>query len=175
MADNDLQVQIKSAIKGIIEAVKPKAKVFSRWVIAEGIGESVPYFMSATETDLGTPWLHAYILGYDGFLREQVATASFHDTIQFKLWGFYGYKLGTEPVNSDDIFSVHLKDIQNALTKATKFQTVASPNGIPEVRSHGQWQIDKVGIYHMGTTKSHIAQGTIDVYTRLIINPTPIG
>jgi len=122
------------------------------------------------------PWAHGYVLGYDAFPRERSTNASFRDYETFRLWGFYGFHKGTADKNSSDIFSVHCKQVQNALTAATKLQQVDDivddPNGVPEVVSHGEWQITETGIYWMGDNKVHIAQGEITVEARVMIPAT---
>ena len=127
MSQEDIQVRVKKAVAAIIQTAKPKAKVYSWWVLSTGIGESVPYFDSVEEDEWGDdPFLHAYIVGFEGFGRQRTGNASFTDTIELNLWGFYEFRLGDADKNSEDVFSVHCKDIENALTKATKFQTVDS-------------------------------------------------
>ncbi len=174
--NDDIQVKAKANIAAIIRAVKPKAKVYPYWVIGQGLEQSVPYFLSSTEDEWGSsPFLHAYIIGYDDDTRTRTGTASFTDETTYKLWGFYGFKLGNEAKNSEDVFSVHVKQIQNALTAATKLQYTDHPDGVPEVKNHGEWQISSRGVYYMGQQKVHIAQGSITVYPRLIINMAAIA
>jgi hypothetical protein len=184
MSQSNIQVRIAKKLANIIQLAKPKAKVFHYWIVGQGgIGESVPDLLSTTETEWGadTPpegWIHGYVIGYDGFPREKVANASFKDSSRFRLWGFYDFYKGNATKNSADIASVHWKDIQNAISAATKLQQVidipADPDGVPEVIRHYEWDITQAGIYHMGSHKCHIAQGELIVESRLTINMVPI-
>ena len=187
MANNDIQIRAAKKLASIIQAAKPKAKVYHYWILGQGaIGESFPDMLSPLEDEWESenaayvPWAHAYVIGYDAFPREKTTNAGFTDTEVLRLWGFYGFMKGTVDKNSADISSKHWKDVQNAISAATKLQqvddTVSDPDGVPEVTQHGEWQISQAGVYWMGKpNKVHIAQGEIEVYARLRINPTPIG
>jgi hypothetical protein len=182
MSQEDVQVRIAKKIAAIIQAAKSKAKVYHYWILGQGpIGDSFPDVLSELEDEwLSThgeryvPWAHGYVLGYDEMLREKYTLGGFKDPTGFRLWGFYGFEKGSADKNSSDIFSVHCKGIQNALSAATKLQQVDDPNGVPEVISHGEWQITETGVYWMGDNKVHIAQGEIVVESRLFINPISI-
>jgi hypothetical protein len=178
-SQDDVQVRCAKRLAEIITGIHPTANVFHYWILGQGpIGESFPDVVSSTETEFSLEeggWPHAYVLGYDAFPREKVANASFKDTLRFRLWGFYGFEKGTATKNSADIASVNWKKVQNGLSAATKFQQTGSPNGVPEVTSHGEWQITEAGVFWMGDHKVHIAQGEIEVYAKLIINMLPIA
>jgi hypothetical protein len=171
--NTDIQVRAAKALAAIVQATKPNAKVFHYWIIGQGpIGESFPDILSPAETELSSGgWPHGYVIGYDSLLREQYANAGFKDPIGFRLWGFYGFLKGNADKNSSDIFSIHCKEIQNALTAASKLQTASNPDGVKEVVRHEGWQITTTGIYWMDKNKVHIAQGEIIVESRLVINP----
>jgi hypothetical protein len=177
MSSSDIQVRIAKQLATIIQATKPNAKVWHYWCLSQGpIGESFPDMISPLEmewSDAGNH-PHAYVIGYEAFPRERVGNASFQDSFKFNLWGFYGFKKGNADKNSHDIFSVHCKDVQDAITKATKLQTTSDPNGVPEVNHHNEWDITKTGVFYMNANKVHIAQGTIDFYCKRTINLTPI-
>ncbi len=177
MSQNDIQVRCAKKLAEIIQATKPKARVHPYWILGQGpIGESFPDMLSKTEDEWGTAeWAHGYVIGFDAFPREKTHNASFKDTERLKLWAFYGFMKGNATKNSAYISSMHWKDVQNALSAATKLQQTSDPNGVPEVSSHGEWQINQAGVYWMGDHKVHIAQGEIEIYAKLLINMTPIG
>lgn len=178
--ETDVEVRVAKKLAQIIQAAKPKAKVFHWWVIGQGpIGESFPDVQSELEDEWGAtyiPWPHAYVIGYDQASRQKKAiNTAFRDIETYRLWGFYGFMKGDENKNSADIARIHWKEVQNAITKATKMQQTSDPNGVPEAEQHGEWQIEKMGIYWMGTVPVHIAQGELAVSSRIILNPMPIG
>jgi hypothetical protein len=186
MPQNDIQVRAAKKLASIIQSTKPKARVWSYWVLGQGpIGESYPDMLSdledewASEGSQYVPWAHSYVIGYDAFARTKTANANFNEAMTFRLWAFYGFMKGTVDKNSADISSVHWLDVKNAISAATKMQqvddVVNDPNGVPEVKQHHEWQITQAGIYWMGDHKVHIAQGEITVDARLIINMTTIG
>lgn len=182
MAQNDIQVRTAKKLKSIIQAKKPKAKVYHYWIIGQGpIGESFPDMLSNDEDEWGakyTPWAHGYVIGYDSLPRERNTNAGFKDQSGYRLWAFYGFMKGDENKNSADIAVIHWRDVQDAISAATKLQQVDDevndPNGVPEVIRHFEWQITQAGVYYMGTNKVHIAQGELVVESRVHINPTTI-
>jgi hypothetical protein len=179
---NDVAVRAAKKLAALIQAAKPKAKVFHYWVLGQGpIGESWPDIQSPLEDeweDLNekyVPWAHAYIIGYDANNRTKVSNASFADMENLRLWGFYGYLKGTPEKNSADIARTHWADVQDAISAATKLQTVGNPNGVPEIEKHLEWQIDQMGVYWMGDKeKCHIAQGELSLQIKQVINPISI-
>lgn len=179
MADNDVAVRTAKKLAAIIKATKPKANVYHWWLLGQGpIGESWPDMLSEAETEWGedyTPWAHAYVIGYENDARKKRTNVRVTDSTGFRLWAFYGFKKGDADKNSSDIFKIHCKDVQNAITKATRFQQVDDVNGVPEVEQHDEWQITQEGVYWMGEgNKCHIAQGEIVVVSYLTLNPIPI-
>lgn len=142
----------------------PKAIVVNRWILTDNLGESVPYLKSASEDEWGIGgWIHGYQISTGSMGREQIANAlKFNDPIEFRLWGFYGFKRGTALHNSGDIFDVHLRTIQNAISRSTNL-------GINSVKQHNDWQISENKIYTFGKSEVHVAQGTlmVDVTTQL--------
>lgn len=186
MASNDVAVRAAKKLASIIQATKPKAKVYHWWLIGQGaLGESWPDIQSPLEDEWASvdpryvPWAHAYIIGYDASNRTKVTNAKIMDLENFRLWGFYGFFKGTPEKNSADIARMHWADVQNAITAATKLQQVddivADPDGVPEIDKHMEWQIDQMGVYWMGKeNKCHIAQGDLTIQTKQLINPTTI-
>lgn len=183
MSQSDIQVRCAKKLAEIIKTAKPKANVYHYWILGQGaLGESFPDMISTVETEWILPekiapdggWPHAYVIGYDGFPRDKTHSASFTDTLRFRLWSFYGFAKGTSEKNSSDISSVHWKDVQNAISAATKLQQISDPNGVPEVTKHGEWQINQAGVYWMNNNKVHIAQGELEIYAKLLINMTSI-
>lgn len=173
MAENELEIDIRKRLAEIIQAAVPNALVFPYWVLAEGIGEAAPQFVSTADSEeWGAPHLHAYSIGEDEETREKISTSMYDDNFTLRVWGFYGVKT-TEEKNSMDVFSIHRRNIKDALSAATKLQTEDDPNGIPEVRKHGEWQISLIGNFYMGSWKVHVAQGTLTVFTRVQVNMTP--
>jgi hypothetical protein len=193
MADNDLEVRCVLALADIVKAAKPEARVHPWWLLAQGLGESIPDLQSLDDDEWGeanVPWVHGYMFDFgDDLSRENLGSSKVRDIFEFRLWGFYGWLRGTAEKNSSFVFSRHIADVKNALTKASKLQAdgtnfsfepetnggIEMKYGIKEVEKHMEWQISRRGIYWMGEHKVHVAQGIIRVQANLLINPRPIG
>ena len=177
MSTSDITVRCANAVMALIKATKPKCVTLSYWIFNEGgKNESAPYLKAPSEDEWGTSdgWIHAYAISQVGWKRAHLGVSKFEDIIPFKLWAFYGWNLGDVTKNSEHVFLQHLADVSDALSAATKFQQTATPNGVPEVKGHDDWQIEDIGVYFMGMNKVHIAQGTINVKFNRLINPIPI-
>lgn len=175
---NDIQVRIAKAIAGVIKAAKPKAVVIPYWILAQGLGESIPQLESNLEDEWGGQyprWVHAYMLDFDSDSRVNQGSGSMDDRYELNLWGFYQWKLGDVERNSSFVFATHLEDVKDALSAATKGQHNGLPGGVPEVQKHGEWQINKRGVYWFGKTRVHVAQGTLTVTANKIITPRQLG
>jgi hypothetical protein len=193
MANNDLEVRCVLALADIVKAAKPKARVHPWWLLGQGLGESVPDLQSLEEDEWGmanVPWVHGYMFDFgDDLSRENLGHSKSRDIFEFRFWGFYGWWRGNVEKNSAFVFSKHVADVRDALTKASKLQTdgthfsftpesnggVSMTSGVKEVEKHLEWQIGKRGIYWMGDHKVHVAQGIIRVQANLLINPRPLG
>jgi hypothetical protein len=172
-------VDVAKKLAEVIKAAKPKANVFHYWILGQGpIGESWTDVISPLEDEWAPQyptWAHAYVIGDEEDTRIKISNARVRDGITFRLWGFYGFLKGTSDRNSNDVWRVHYKQVQNAITKATRLQTQTSPQGVTLIDKHDEWQINQNGVYWMGQNKCHIVQGTITVHPSFALNPTPIA
>jgi hypothetical protein len=175
---DDIQVRVAKAVAAVIKAAKPKAVVIPYWILSQGLGESIPQLESTLETEWGTlypKWVHAYMLDFESDGRLNQGSGSMEDTFELNLWGFYQWKLGDVNHNSSFTFATHIQDVKNALTEAYKAQHNELSGGVPEMKKHGEWQINKRGTYWFGKTRVHVAQGTLSVVANKIIPPRPLG
>lgn len=175
MADNDVPVQICLKVAEIIQAAKPKARVYPWWILTQGLGESIPHLLSADEDEWGAPnipWVHAYMIDQESDTREVLGHPKFTDRPEFRLWAFYGWKIGDATKNSSHVFIKHVKDVQNAISKASKFHTDLGDlgTGVPEVTGHDQWQLERMGTYWFGKQRVHVAQGTLIARANLLLD-----
>ena len=180
MADEDeIVVQAAKKLAAVIKQAKPKANVFHHWVLGQGpIGESWPDVVSKDENEWSpkySEWAHAYVIGDEEDGRQKITNAKVRDAITFRVWGFYGFLKGDATKNSNDVWRVHYKQVQNAITKATRLQSNSDTQGVRLVDKHDEWQINQNGVYWMGDHKCHIAQGTITIYPSFVLTPTPIA
>lgn len=184
MADETTDIQVRTAkfMAAVIKAAVPKANVYHYWILGQGpIGESWPDMLSEDEDDWEElnnayrPWAHAYVIGFEEEPCQRTTNYRRKDTTTFRLWGFYGFMKGTVDKNSHDIALVHWHEIKNALSAALCFQSAANPSGVSEVSKHNEWQITQAGVYWMGDNKCHIAQGTIEVESSVVVPQVAIG
>lgn len=79
-------------------------------------------------------------------------------TSTYDIWGFYGFRSGTETDNSDNEFGAILDVVANAFTQEPKLTLSGG------VRDHGLLQFAAITTIDCGEEILHFAQG------RLIVN-----
>jgi hypothetical protein len=165
LADNNLQVLTIEALRNVVAQAKPKARVYDHWLINQGYGESVPDLLSATEDEWGaanTPWIHGYFMDFDGFPRTELGSNVYEDEYPINLWGVYGWFAGSNAAKSSSkVFSRHIKDVQNAVSRAFRLNHDTLLGGVEGLKAHHQWTVDRYGTYWFGKYKVHVAQGQI--------------
>lgn len=142
--------QIRLAIKQIISALYPGARVFAWNALSHDLGEWPGMFR---DQDGKT---HGWIVKRAATRAEWKNPQRDRKTAVYDIWGFYGFAAGNENDNSDNEFAL----IVDAVCDAIKSSPTLDVSG---VERHGLLQIAAITTIDTGEETLHFAQGRLEV------------
>lgn len=143
--------QIRIAIKQVISALYPEARVFAWSVLSHSLSEWPGLFRAA---DGAT---HGWIVKRSGLAAAWKNPQRDRKVVAYDIWGFYGFRAGNEADNSDNDFALIVDGVYEAIK--------ASPTlGLEGVERHGLLQIAANTTIDTGEETLHFAQGRLEVY-----------
>ena len=167
---NLTDLEIRNGILSTIESATGDAVLLNRWVLALGLGESIPYLKNSSGK------IHGYMVSRSGIGSrvDGVGSKKYIITQPYKLWGFKGFKLGQtsgldeldelELRNSEDEFSLEVDAVLMEIMKAPR---LAWDDLDYNFVKHENWQIEDIDVFDFGNEKVHVAQGTLEITLRV--------
>lgn len=161
-------LEIKTAIRSIIQAADPTAVVYRKFVLDLLTGENPNLLRSSSDGNR----VHGWMIGRGQqankrhgkprFADDQDATSYRIDSsINYNIWFFYEYVHGDEDANTDSTrkFEVALDAVIEAFAKKPRFNiATGESNQGNQLWSHGELQVpDDPDIVSMGAVPCHFA------------------
>ena len=144
--------QIREKIAAIISTAAPGAVVY-RW---NALSHDLSDYPSLFRGAFGAT--HGWIIKRAALSAKPRMGKVSEDTAVYDVWGFYGFRSGTESDNSDTEFGVILDAVQAAFTNEPKLQLAGG------VREHDLLQFATITTIDCGEEILHFAQGRLTVH-----------
>jgi hypothetical protein len=103
---------IRRGIKEILMAAAPNARVHSRWALKYDIQSTLEYLLAVNDPEV----IHAWMVSVDTIEASNPNVggqggAEIQYLLQIRIWGFKGFRFGTDASNSQDEFENEVDDV----------------------------------------------------------------
>lgn len=153
--------RIRLALKDIVQAAAPSARVWSRWALKYDLEQTVGLLTAQSDQ------IHSWMLSVDRVTTDapKAGGGEFEYNLRIRIWGFLEQVMGDDETNSQNDFENEVDDVI-AYLQANRLNRlgISESEGGGYIRDVGFPTFEPIEVHGFGDgIDVHVAQGSLDI------------